>query len=103
MRQWKLDEKFAIDDGLPEAAALNGASLGAVLMAVAANASLGSVLWYCLGSWAGLMAALLLVQAGRERMESASVPKAFFGLPVTLVYIGILSMAVFGLTGHIFQ
>jgi electron transport complex protein RnfA len=99
----KLAEKFSIDDGLPEAAALNGASLGAVLMAVLANEKLLHVLWYCMGSSAGLVAALLYVHVGRERMEFGAVPKAFHGLPVTLVYIGILSMAVYGLTGQIFQ
>ena len=31
---------------------------------------------------------------------SRAIPKAFRGLPITLVYIGVLALAIYGFTGH---
>ena len=32
--------------------------------------------------------------------EATAIPKAFRGLPITLVYIGVLALAIYGFTGH---
>ena len=36
----------------------------------------------------------------RHRLRSRAIPSAFRGLPVTLVYIGVLALAIYGFTGH---
>ena len=42
----------------------------------------------------------LLVNEARHRLRSKAIPKAFRGLPITLVYIGVLALAIYGFTGH---
>ena len=46
------------------------------------------------------MLAVLLVTEARHRLRSRAIPKAFRGLPITLVYIGVLALAIYGFTGH---
>ena len=47
-----------------------------------------------------LVLAVLLVTEARHRLRSRAIPKAFRGLPITLVYIGVLALAIYGFTGH---
>ena len=47
-----------------------------------------------------MMLAVLLVTEARHRLRSRAIPKAFRGLPITLVYIGVLALAIYGFTGH---
>ena len=47
-----------------------------------------------------LVLAVLLVTEARHRLRSKAIPKAFRGLPITLVYIGVLALAIYGITGH---
>ena len=46
------------------------------------------------------MLAVLLVTEARHRLRSKAIPEAFRGLPITLVYIGVLALAIYGFTGH---
>ncbi len=85
---------------LPVTAAFNGASFGAVLIAILSRETLLQTIAYCLGCSAGLTIAMMLVHSGRERLELCKVPKSFGGLPITMIYIGILSLAIYGLIGH---
>ena len=55
---------------------------------------------FAFGSGAGYTLALLLISEGRKRIALSDVPRAFRGLPVALIYIGILSLAIYGLIGH---
>ena len=73
-------------------AALNTAVLGAILLAFSSG--------FAFGSGAGYTLALLLISEGRKRIALSDVPRAFRGLPVALIYIGILSLAIYGLIGH---
>jgi electron transport complex protein RnfA len=43
---------------------------------------------------------VVLIGAGMERIALCRVPKAFRGLPVLLIYLGLLSLAFYGLIGH---
>ena len=47
-----------------------------------------------------IVLAVLLVTEARHRLRSRAIPKAFRGLPITLVYIGVLALAIYGFTGH---
>ena len=42
----------------------------------------------------------VLVTEARHRLRSKAIPEAFRGLPITLVYIGVLALAIYGFTGH---
>lgn len=85
---------------LVDQGAVYSASLAIVLLSLTAKmAFLPSVL-YCFGASAGLAAAMILVHAGRERLELCVLPRSFEGLPITMIYIGILSLAIYGLIGH---
>ncbi len=44
--------------------------------------------------------AVALVRGAQERLQSEAVPATFRGLPITLLYIGILALAIYGFTGH---
>ena len=47
------------------------------------------------------MLALLVVREGARKLDNENVPETFRGLPVTLLYIGILALAIYGFTGHL--
>ena len=42
----------------------------------------------------------VVVMGGEKRLESEKIPAMFRGLPITLLYIGILALAIYGFTGH---
>lgn len=88
------------DRGILLSAAFNGAAFGTMLLTISTHLTLIQTLLYSLGCSAGLTGAMLLVHAGRERLEFSRVPRAFTGLPITLIYIGVLSLAIYGLIGH---
>ena len=81
-------------------AALNSGVLGTVLVERTQTFTLGQSLGFGLGSGIGYVLAVLLVTEARHRLRSKAIPKAFRGLPITLVYIGILALAIYGFTGH---
>ena len=81
-------------------AALNSGVLGTVLVERTQTFTLGQSLGFGLGSGRGYVLAVLLVTEARHRLRSKAIPKAFRGLPITLVYIGVLALAIYGFTGH---
>ena len=74
--------------------------LGTVLVERTQSFTLGQSLGFGLGSGLGYVLAVLLVTEARHRLRSKAIPKAFRGLPITLVYIGVLALAIYGFTGH---
>ena len=81
-------------------AALNSGVLGTVLVERTQTFTLGQSLGFGLGSGIGYVLAVLLVTEARHPLRSKAIPKAFRGLPITLVYIGVLALAIYGFTGH---
>ena len=81
-------------------AALNSGVLGTVLVERTQSFTLDESLGFGLGSGLGYVLAVLLVTEARHRLRSKAIPKAFRGLPITLVYIGVLALAIYGFTGH---
>ena len=57
-------------------------------------------LGFGLGSGLGFILAVLMVTEAQRKLRGRSVPEAFRGLPITLIYIGILALAIYGFTGH---
>ncbi len=81
-------------------ACFNGTVYAIVLLSVANYAEDWQALVYAFGCCLGLTAAQILIHAGRERLSLSLVPRSFAGLPILLIYIGILSLAIYGLVGH---
>lgn len=78
--------------------AFNGAVFGALLLSHSYD--LWGHIAYGLGTGLGFLLASYLIALGYERLSSDRIPPAFRGFPVTLIYIGILSLAFYGLIGH---
>lgn len=73
---------------------------GTLLLNFSHNYKLVESLIFGVGAQIGFMIATLLVIEGNRRLQISKVPNAFKGLPITLIYIGILSLAFYGLVGH---
>lgn len=81
-------------------ATFNCAILGPLLITSAQNYTFTQTVGFALGSGIGYGFAVLLLTEGEKKMDDEKVPSTFRGLPITLVYIGILALAIYGLTGH---
>jgi electron transport complex protein RnfA len=55
---------------------------------------------YALGAGAGYTLAVMILYFARKRLAMSPVPRSFRGLPLLLVYIGLLALALYGLIGH---
>ncbi|MEG1448442.1 MAG: hypothetical protein RSC41_03840 [Oscillospiraceae bacterium] len=44
--------------------------------------------------------ALLVILSAKTRLSYSNIPKIMKGLPILLIYIGLLSLGIFGLFGH---
>ena len=64
------------------------------------NAFLAFFISIILTGGVGYLLAVLLVTEAQHRLRSKAIPSAFRGLPITLVYIGVLALAIYGFTGH---
>lgn len=85
----------------------NCAVLGVVLLNIGPVVMLGEELHYTyfqavvnsLGAGLGFLLAMFLFSGVRERLESADIPKALKGLPITLVAASLVSLSFLGFTG----
>ncbi len=91
--------RLQLRDMLPNAG-FNTCVAGTLLVATTQSYTLPQSLGFGLGSGAGYFLAVLLVAEARRRLQGSEVPRAFRGLPIVLVYIGILALAIYGFTGH---
>ena len=48
----------------------------------------------------GYLFAVLLVTEAQRRLRTDAIPPMFRGLPITLIYTGILALAIYSVTGH---
>lgn len=81
-------------------ATFNTAVMGTLLVSSAESFTLLQTMGFALGSGVGYLMAVLVVTEAQRKLRSRSVPMAFKGLPITLLYIGILSLAIYGFIGH---
>ncbi|MCI6640814.1 MAG: NADH:ubiquinone oxidoreductase, subunit RnfA [Pygmaiobacter massiliensis] len=81
-------------------ATFNCCVIGTLLLTTTGGYTLVQSMGFELGSAVGYAAALVLVSEGQRKIQNRNVPASFRGLPVTLVYIGVLALAIYGLTGH---
>lgn len=78
----------------------NSAVFGSLLLCNSHEYTLLQTMGFCLGSGIGFTIATLYVAEGQRKLRNRNVPAAFKGLPVTLLYIGILSLCIYAFTGY---
>ena len=81
-------------------ASITGAIVGTVLLTNYQGMNLVQSIGFGLGSSVGYLFAMLLITEGDRKIAHDKVPEPLRGLPITLVYISVLALAVYGLTGH---
>lgn len=96
----KLPQYLALYQGIISFAAFNCAVYGSLMITINSGMGLAATLVRGLGTGCGLIAATWLIYFGHKRIELCDLPRTFRGLPITLLYIGIISLALYGLVGH---
>lgn len=81
-------------------AAFNCCVIGTLLLTATGGYTLLQTMAFGLGSAVGYAIALLIVSEGQRKIQNRNVPSTFRGLPVTLIYIGVIALAIYGFTGH---
>jgi len=76
--------------------AFNCAVLGALLIGLESNITSVEFIGFGLGMGIGFALATFLISVSHDYLYSENIPKAFRGYPITLLYIGILSLAFYG-------
>lgn len=97
-----MPERFAsIQKSLPFYG-VNCVTLGTLLIAARMSNSshFSSFFGYCLGAGVGFTCAMLVLWSIRQKLALTHTPKTFRGLPITFIYLGIVSLALFGLLGN---
>jgi len=77
----------------------NCAVLGVVLINVRENYAFGTSMVSSLGAGIGFLLAMVIFAGVRQRMEECDIPKAFAGLPATLIAASIVSLSFLGFGG----
>lgn len=81
-------------------ASFNCTIMGPMLIAPTYKYTFTQNVGFALGSSLGYVFAVIIVTEGQRKMQGRRVPGIFRGLPINLIYIGILALAIYGLTGH---
>ncbi|MGL5972211.1 MAG: Rnf-Nqr domain containing protein [Oscillospiraceae bacterium] len=81
-------------------AVFNCTVLGTMLLSSFSNLDFISSISFGFGSGVGYTLSLVLVCEGNRKTKHRNIPPTFKGLPSMLIYIGILSMALYGLLGY---
>ena len=77
----------------------NCAVLGVTLLNITNEYTFAQSMVNALGAGLGFMLAMLLFSGVRQKLETCNVPKAFQGVPITLIAASIVSMAFLGFGG----
>lgn len=80
--------------------AFNCVVLGVMLLSSLNNFSFAEFLGFGLGTGIGFSLATFFISVAYDYLHSEAIPKAFRGFPILLIYIGMLSLAFYGLIGH---
>ena len=83
--------------------AFNSVVLGTLLLAAGEELTFASSLGFGLGAGIGFTLATFFISVAYDYLYSAAIPRAFRGFPILLIYIGLLSLAFYGLVGHQLQ
>ena len=72
----------------------NCAVLGALFIQSRIGGTFASYIGYGLGTGLGFLLAGYLLYAAEDRLNSENVPESFRGMPITMIYIGVISLAL---------
>ncbi|MCL1880621.1 MAG: hypothetical protein FWF76_00395 [Oscillospiraceae bacterium] len=78
----------------------NCSVLGALFLNRQIGESFFSYIGYGMGTALGFFLAGSLLYIAYERLNSELVPKAFRGMPIMLIYVGVISMALHAFVGY---
>jgi electron transport complex protein RnfA len=78
----------------------NCSVLGALFVNSLSGESLSHYIGFGIGTGLGFFLAGYLLYIAHPRLNSELVPAAFRGLPITLVYIGVISLALYAFVGY---
>ena len=81
-------------------AAFNCALMGSVLASIKHLYGFWETLFFNFASGVSFTLAVIVLTASSQYLESEAIPRAFRGLPAKLLFIGLVSLALYGLTGH---
>lgn len=77
----------------------NCAVLGVTILNFTRNYTYGQSLVNALGAGLGFLVAMVLFAGVRQRLETADIPEALQGMPITLIAAAIVSMSFLGFAG----
>ncbi len=98
MRRWFADFYARVSSMLPMAA-FNTLVIGIALVSnVQFTAGLGGAIGLAIGSCLAFSILTWLTAEGIERLDNPDMPNTFRGSPATLVYIGLVALAMMGFT-----
>ena len=75
--------------------AFNCTVLGTLLINSQQSTSFGEYITFGFNSGLGFMIAAYMLKIVNKRLNSADIPESFRGYPITMIYLGILSMALY--------
>ena len=78
----------------------NCSVIGALFLCSQQGNDIFAYIGYGFGTGIGFLVAAYLLYAAAERLNSSLVPAAFRGYPIMIVYVGILSLALYAFTGY---
>ena len=78
----------------------NCSVIGALFLCSQQGESIFTYIGYGFGTGIGFLLAAYLLYIAADRLNSPLVPAAFRGFPIMLVYVGILSLALYAFTGY---
>lgn len=81
-------------------ASVNCAMFGIMFVGVRQSANVFESIMYGFSAGIGFTLAMEVLVIARRRLVYSDVPKVFRGLPILMLYIGLLSLGIFGLLGH---
>ncbi len=99
IRLFSLPNKEDLEKALP-VATFNLAVLGPMLITSTQSYTFTQTMGFAVGSGLGYGLATLFLTEGQRKLNTDKIPAPFRGLPINLLYIGIVAMAIYGLTGH---
>lgn len=78
----------------------NCVAMAVLLISTRQRMGFGDTLLFALGTGLSFLVAALFLLEGQKRLAATNLPQSFSGLPAMLLYVGIISMAIYGFTGH---
>ncbi len=97
---WKKRDWLRDHNALLTAAFFNCAAYGAMALTVYASYNWLEAAVSGMGIGLSFLLAVFLMEQGKRCMSICNIPKSFRGLPAELVYVGLISLSLYGLVGH---